>query len=82
MGLLDDMKDKAGDAVGGAATGGALDGKANEAVDAVANKVKEATSSLPGGEMIGGLIDKAKGMLDGDGDGDIDMLDKLKNIAK
>ena len=76
MGLLDDMKDKAGDAVGGAG----IDDKANAAVDGLADKAKEAVSSLPGGEMLGGLVDKAKGMLDGDGDGDIDLLDKAKGL--
>lgn len=58
-----------------------MKGKADVLVD----KAKEAAVGLkdkiPGGDKADGLIEKAKGMLDKDGDGDVDVLDKAKEAV-
>ena len=58
-----------------------MKGKADGLVD----KAKEAAGGLkdkiPGGDRADGLIEKAKSMLDKDGDGGIDMLEKAKGAA-
>ncbi len=51
-----------------------LAGKAKDAAESMKDKV-------PGGDKADGLLDKAKGMLDKDGDGEIDLLEKAKGAA-
>ncbi len=74
MGLMDEIKDKATAAI---ATQG-LEDKIGGAVNSAADSLKAAAEKLPGGSMLSGLIDKGKAMLDSDGDGEIDLLEKAK----
>jgi uncharacterized protein YjbJ (UPF0337 family) len=76
MGLMDDIAGKAESALD---TDG-LAATATGAVDSLTGKAKEAVASVPGGDKLEGLIDKAKGLLDKDGDGEIDLIEKAKGF--
>lgn len=80
MGLLDNVKQQATDAAGSAIDVQNFDTKATDFVNGAADKAKAALSSLPGGDMAAGLVDKAKGLLDSDGDGEIDVMAKVKGL--
>ncbi len=55
--------------------------KAEGLVDQAKDSAEGLKDKVPGADKADGLIEKAKGMLDKDGDGEVDLLEKAKGAA-